>query len=225
MATLTDLKSKIDILLKMSSGSMKMRLNSNTLERAYEAYVFSLCKVAVEQAGGTVTLCGINSGINPATLVFRGAPGYMHSNSQDYCYAYCTLNGKEFEIHLDVQYEGCSGAIHEIDVSIYDHVSANKIRCDGKIPRSDKVIMIFECKFYDRSIVSTDMARSFAGLVQDCKGNILNAFVSNNGTKNLKKYFSNKNNIEPFIDLEAVNQEAEERLIRYIEQKLRKWAI
>ena len=124
-----------------------------------------------------------------------------------------------------VQYEGCSGAIHEIDVSLYDHISAEKIRREGKIPRSDKVIMIFECKFYDRSTVSTDMARGFAGLVQDCKGNKINAFVANNGSENLKKYFSNKSNIEPFTDLDAVNKDAEERFIRVIEQSLRKWAI
>lgn len=225
MATIDDLKRKIDKLLKMSSRAMCLQLNSNTLERAYEAYVFSLCKTAVQRAGGVVTLCGINSGANPPTLVFRGSPGYMYSKSQDYCYAYCELNGKEFEIHLDVQYEGCSGAVHEIDVSVYDHAAADKIRETGSIPKSDKVIMIFECKFYDKSIVSTDEARGFAGLVQDCRGNKVNAFVANNGSDNLKKYFSNKNNIEPFTDLDAANKGAEDRFIRVIEQSLRKWAI
>lgn len=225
MARVADIKRKIDTLLTVSASGIKLKLNSNTLDRAYEAYIFSLCKVAVERAGGTVNLRGIISGGTPTTLVFRGAPGHMHSSAQDYCYAYCELNGKEFEIHLDVQYGGSSGALHEIDVSIYDHKSAENIRRTGNIPKSDKLIMMFECKFYDTSIVSTNVARAFAGLVQDCRGNRVNAFASNNGSDNLKRYFSNKNNIEPFIDLDSTNVNAEERFIRVIEQALRKWAI
>ena len=225
MATVADIKRKIDTLLTVSASGMKLQLNSNTLDRAYEAYIFSLCKVAVERAGVTVNLRGIKSRGTPKTLVFRGAPGYMDSLAQDFCYAYCELNGKEFEIHLDVQYEGCSSALHEIDVSVYEHESAEKIRNTGKIPKSDKLIMMFECKFYDKSIVSTNVARAFAGLVQDCRGNKVNAFASNNGSDNLKKYFSNKYNIEPFIDLDSTNVNAEGRFIRVIEQALRKWAI
>ena len=34
---------------------------------------------------------------------------------------------KAFEIHLDVQYEGSSGAIHEVDVSLFDHVAADRV--------------------------------------------------------------------------------------------------
>lgn len=225
MPTINDLKRKIDDLLQLSLNAMQIQLNSNTLERAYEAYVFSLCKVAVEKAGGTVKLRGATGSASPKTIVFRGAPGQMYSTAQDFCYAYCRLNGKEFEIHLDVQYEGCSGAVHEIDVSVYDHAAAEKIRQKKEVPKSDKLIMIFECKFYDGSEVSTNMARGFAGLVQDCKGNKVNAFVANKGSVNLKKYFSNKSNIEPFTDLDAVNGDVEERFVRVMEHSLRKWAI
>lgn len=225
MASTKDIESKIDDLLQLSVRKMTKKFNSNRLDSLYEAYVFSLCKKAVEKANGTVILRGIKSGDNPATLVLRGSPGYMHSTNQDYCYAYCKLNGKEFEIHLDVQYEGNSGAVHEVDISVYDHKAAEKIRSEKSIPKSDKVIMVFECKFYVKSIVSTDMARGFVGLVHDCKGNKVNAFVANNGSDNLKRYFSNKQNIEPFTDLDAANENAEDRFIRVLEQDLRKWAI
>lgn len=40
----------------------------------------------------------------------------MASTTQDFCYINCELNGKCFEIHLDVQYEGTSGATHEIEL-------------------------------------------------------------------------------------------------------------
>src|SRR5260370_30983718 len=115
MASLDELKQVIDNLLGLSSASQLLSLNSNTCERAYEAYVLSLCALAVRKAGGTATLTGINSGPNPAIVVFRGAPGDMASRAQDFCYMDCTLCRKRFEIHVDVVYEGQSGASHEID--------------------------------------------------------------------------------------------------------------
>lgn len=225
MATKADIETKIDRLLTLGKKVLTLKLNSDTIERAYEVYIFSLCKKAVEMAGGTVWLKGMKSVGPKKTVIFRGAPGNMASDAQDFCYAECELNGKEFEIHVDVQYEGTSGATHEIDVSIYDHGTAAKVRTCGKIPKTNKLLLIFECKFYTRSMPSTGLARGFAGLVKDCPSNKLSAFVANNGSVNLKKYFSNKGNLEPFVDLDPSNKAAEDRFLRSIEQTLRKWAI
>jgi len=226
MATIDEMKREIATLLRIPEVRTGLQLNSNTIERAYEAYILALCKKAVIEAGGNATLRGINSGDNPNPIVFRGAPGDMSSRDQDFCYVYCELNEKEFEIHLDVQYEGSSGASHEIDVSIYNSASAETVRNTRRLPKTNNnLLMTFECKFYTRSIPSTGLARGFAGLVKDCSSNRLNAFVSNNASQNLKKYFSNKNNLEPFVDLDPVNQSSEDRFVRTIEQALRKWAI
>lgn len=225
MAVKDDIKDEVDKLLGLAAKSLKMKLNSDTVERAYEAYIFSLCKKAVEEAGGTATLTGIKTGANPKTVILRGAPGNMASETQDYCYINCELNGKYFEIHLDVQYEGTSGATHEMDVSIFDHASAEKIRDRGKLPKTNKLLAIIECKFYTYSTPSTGLARGFAGLVKDCPSNRLSVFAANNGSTNLKKYFSNKGNLEPFVDLDPSNKAAEDRFLRNIEQTLRKWAI
>uniref|UniRef100_UPI003FEE469D hypothetical protein n=1 Tax=Parasutterella excrementihominis TaxID=487175 RepID=UPI003FEE469D len=94
----------------------------------------------------------------------------------------------EFEIHVDVQYEGSSGASHEIDVSIYDHVSAEAVRSNGGLPRSSKLIMAIECKFYMPSVPNAALGRGFVGLVRDYPGTRLNAFVSNKASKNLNKF-------------------------------------
>jgi len=225
MATLNEVKREIASLLSIPNIWTSLRLNSNTIERAYEAYILGLCKKAVIEAGGSAVLRGILSGNDPDPVIFRGSPGDMSSISQNFCYVYCELNGKEFEIHLDVQYEGSSGASHEIDVSIYNYNNAEAVRNSRRLPKTNGLIMIFECKFYTLSIPSTGLARGFAGLVKDCSSNRLNAFVSNNASLNLKKYFSNKSNLEPFVDLDPANKASEDRFIRTVEQALRKWAI
>src|ERR1035438_4205417 len=102
-AELAALKTEITNLLSLSAASQLLKLNSNTCERAFEAYLFSLCCRAVEEAGGTVTMTGIQSGPRPATVVFRGAPGSMASSNQDFVYADCVLGQKKFEIHVDVE--------------------------------------------------------------------------------------------------------------------------
>lgn len=222
--TKNDIKQEINRLLNLASRSQILTLNSDTVERAYEAYIWSLCKRAVEEAGGQAFLTGINLGNNSKKIILRGSPGSMASRMQDFCYIDCQLNGKEFEIHLDVQYEGSSGASHEIDVSIYDHASAEAVRDNGGLPRSGKLIMAIECKFYTASVPSAALGRGFAGLVKDYPGTRLNAFVSNKASKNLDKYFTNKSNIEPFTDLEPGQSAAADRFVRIIEQALRKWS-
>ncbi len=221
--TKDDIKKEIDRLLSTAPSGV-LTLGSDTIERAYEAYIWSLCKRAVEEAGGSAVLKGIVSGCNPQNVVLRGAPGSMASQTKDFCYIECHLEEKKFEIHLDVQYEGTSGAYHEVDVSIYDHASAEAVRASGWMPKSGKLIMVIECKFYTAAVPSTGLGRAFVGLVKDCNGARLNAFVSNKASKNLDKYFTNKANIEPFTDLDPAKDAAADRFVRIIEQALRKWA-
>lgn len=178
MATLTDLRNAIDSLLSLTSTSRLLQLNSNTRERAYEAYVFSLCIEAVNRAGGQVTLIGIQTGANPSTLVFRGGPGSMSSGAQDFCYARCVLGSKVFEVHVDVEYEGNSGAAHEVDVSICESRHCDSVRATGRSPRTNRnLIMLFECKFYTGN-PGVALARTFVGLCNDCSSNQLSGFVS-----------------------------------------------
>jgi hypothetical protein len=80
-----------------------------------------------------------------------GAPGSMASTDQDFVYADCSLNGRRFEIHVDVEYQGSSGALHEIDVSVCDQAHADAVRRNNSTPKmaGNKLIMAFECKFYE----------------------------------------------------------------------------
>ena len=102
------------------------------------------------QAGGTADIYGINSGINPATVVFRGWTGASGSTAQDFAYAQCQLGDQDFEIHVDVQYEGSSGAIHELDVSLYERDAAERVRqAPNLFAKTNKLHGAVECKFYD----------------------------------------------------------------------------
>jgi hypothetical protein len=148
---MADLLNAVSTLLNLPATKQLLQLNSNTCERAYEAYVLSLCMEAVQRAGGTANLRGILSGQNPNPIVFRGAPGSMASTNQDFAYVSCTLRGKRFEIHVDVEYQGTSGASHEIDVSVCDEAHCNAVRQINGTPKADgsRLLMAFECKFYE----------------------------------------------------------------------------
>lgn len=226
MTTLNNLREAINQLLEISALSSLLHLNSNTEERAYEAYIFSLCRQAVINQGGTATLKGINSGDEPTVLVFRGGPGSMSSTSQDFCYANCSLRGKRFEIHVDIEYVGQSNVTHEIDVSIYEHERAELVRNESLSPRTNKpLIGAIECKFYSRSQPGVALARTFVGLITDCSGNKFKAFACNRESPRIEAFLSAKSSApEPFVELTPLNIGCEERFIRFLEQILRKWA-
>lgn len=223
MATLNQLKQAIDSLLGLSASGRLLRLNSNTCERAFEAYVLSLCAEAVRNAGGIATLTGINTGANPTIVVLRGGPGDMASTGQDFCYVDCVLSQKRFEIHADVEYEGQSGASHEIDVSICEASHAQDVRQSGRAPRTNKyLIAAIECKFY-QSTPGVALARTFVGLIKDCSPNRLNAFVSNKTSPGLDSFLSTAWEPKPFTDLTPLNLQAERRFVANVEQVLRQW--
>lgn len=224
MAAKAELKKKIDDLLALSGAHSALQLNADTMARAYEAYVWALCKRAVETFGGQAVLTGINSGPDPRPIVLRGAPGSMSSADQDYCYIDCTLGEKTFEIHLDVQYEGTSKAPHEIDISFCERDSADAVRATGRLPKSAKLIMAVECKFYTAAPPGIAQGREFVGLLSDFPNTRMNAFVSNRAAQNLGKYFANKSRIDPFTNLVPGDPVAENAFVYNIGQALRKWA-
>ncbi|NEN84081.1 hypothetical protein [Paenibacillus elgii] len=223
MTTLTDLKNSIDNIFSISSTRKILQLNSNTRERAFEAYVFSLCALAVRKAGGKATLKGINTGLNPTVVVFRGSPGQMWSDAQDFCFLTCELNNKKFEVHVDVTYEGQTGANHEIDVSICAEQHANQVRKNRRAPKTNKpLIAAMECKFYD-STPGVSLVRTFIGMLRDCPSNQFNGFIANKSTGGIEKFLS-KGWAKSFTDLSPLDKAAEDRFINNLEQALRQWS-
>ncbi len=222
---LAELVNAVNTLLNLPAAQQLLSLNSNTCERAFEAYVLSLCVEAVRRAGGTAQLRGILSGSNPNPVVFRGAPGSMASRNQDFAFARCELRGKRFEFHLDVEYQGSSGALHEIDVSACDEDHAQAVRNTNGMPKTEgkKLLMAFECKFYENT-PGVDLGRTFVGLISDCGTLRLKAFVANLPSDKLGLYFSKNSRPQPFLGLVPIDVASEERFISNVEQELRRWA-
>lgn len=224
MTSITDLENAIDNLLSLSSTGTILHLNSHTPERAFEAYIFSLCSKAVKNLGATATLTGSQSGPNPSIVIFRGSPGNIWSTSQDFCYLDCTLNDKSFEVHVDVTYEGRSGANHELDVSIYSKAQADTARSHRVFPKMQKsLIGAIECKFYT-STPGVSLARTFVGLLTDCSsGKKFKAFISNQATDGLKKFLST-GPARSFTDLSPLDVSSEDRFVKNLEQFLLEWS-
>jgi len=224
VATLNDLRAAITQLLGFPSVPSVLQLNSNTRERAFECYVFALVLRAVRQAGGTVELQGILSGPNPNPLVFRGGPGHLGSRAQDFCYARCSLNGRDFEVHADVAYLGSSGASHEIDVSLCDRSVADAVRQNpGLLPNTRGLRAAIECKFYD-SQLGTALGRTFVGLVDDCGRVVVKTFVTNGRSAPLAAYFSKASRPEVFFEVSPLIAGSRDRFAGVVEQALRRWA-
>ena len=224
MATLNDLRTAVSGILALPTVPSILQLNSNTRERAFEAYVFSLVVQAVRQAGGSVELRGVNSGANPNPLVFRGAPGYMGSTAQDFCFARCTLNNREFEIHVDVTYVGRSGATHEVDVSIYDRAAADAVRQNPAVqPSTRSLRAAFECKCYDSNL-GTALGRAFVGLVSDCGQLKARKFVTNGQSQGLARYFSKSGGPQIYFQVSPIIADNADRFVHNVEQTLRQWA-
>jgi hypothetical protein len=222
---LAALRTAIMSLLALPATGRLLQLNSNTCERAYEAYIFSLCCEAVRRAGGTVQLTGIQSGPSPTPVVFRGAPGSMASRDQDFAYASCSLRGKRFEVHVDVEYEGSSRVLHEVDVSMCDGNHADTVRATRAAPKATGrgLLMAFECKFYE-STPGVSLGRTFVGLISDCGSLRLRGFAANLLSDKLRQYFSKSSRPQPFLGLNPTDPESEDRFIRSVEQELRRWA-
>jgi hypothetical protein len=222
MATVQDLVDAVDQLLNLSATRTALQLNRPTRERAFEAYVFSLVLRAVRQAGGTVEIKAILSGTNPNPIVFRGAPGQMSSTAQDFAYARCVLAGYAFEVHVDVEYLGSSGATHEVDVSIYNADGADRTRMFGALPGVRYLYGAVECKFYD-STLGTALGRAFVGLVDDCGALQVKCFATNGQSNGLARYFTQGRRPQPFFELSPLRPAVESRFVGHVEQALRKW--
>ena len=227
MATLFELSNAVIALLDLPAVPAVLQLNSPTRERAYEAYLLGLLVQAVRQIGGSATITGIKSGANPTVVVLRGNVGRLGSKAQDFAYVECQLAKETFEIHVDVQYTGASLAIHEIDVSLYDHSMAARIRDspsgENKLPTTAKLRGAVECKFYDKDL-GTSLGRTFVGLVADCGGLQLKIFATNGSHEGLANYFGPDSRPMPFFNLSPTNASAEADCISWMASELRKWA-
>ena len=164
------------------SGSLN---SASAAEDLYEAYVWALVLNAARQEGFGVTYS--NSKGQPVTqFIFRTSPGSIYSAAQPYTFARLDFPGcPPLEAHVGIYVSGRSQVAHECDVAVVHRSEAMTCRQNMVHPRSSKVLLAVECKFYSANL-PIDLARSFLGLTEE----IFQAdryFVSNTSSRSVTK--------------------------------------
>ena len=220
MATLAELESAIDTLLKHPLGIQQYHLFRKVQGKVYEAYVFGLCLRAVRELDVNPVLRGIKGSPNP--FVFRGGPGQIHSKFRNYGFAQFRLGKRLFEIHTGVIFSGNSRMTHEIDVCIMRGEDAKRCRFEPNDPQPASLIGCWECKFYAGTL-RKESGRSFVGLMDDMGTKArLTGFCSNSDHLQLRAYFQPRRRPHPHFHLTPLDRSNENIFVNQIKGELKK---
>ena len=176
----------------------------------YEAYVWTLVLEAARRQGATIRLM-TRSGNLATHFHFRTSPTSIFSTLNDYCHAELHFpSAPVLEAHVGIYVSGKSKVNHECDVAVLDQDEANTCRGQSVHPRSSKVLLAIECKYYLSSSLGVDLGRSFLGLIDDIYTNG-RFFVSTQNTGSVDKLFS-RHKKEFEIGLSPLTPDEEVRL-------------
>ena len=176
----------------------------------YEAYVWTLVLEAASRQGATIRLM-TRSGNLATHFHFRTSPTSIFSTLHDYCHAELRFPlAPVLEAHVGIYVSGKSKVNHECDVAVLDQDEANTCRDQSVHPRSSKVLLAIECKYYLSSSLGVNLGRSFLGLIDDIytDGRF---FVSTQNTGSVDKLFS-RHKKEFEIGLSPLTPDEEVRL-------------
>lgn len=189
----------------ISSGTVA----ASALPDVFEAYVLTLVIRAARDEGAAVSFKDRFG--NPATsLTLRTSPGYIYSTVRNYTHCLIEFNGRPaLEAHTGIKVAGKSGVLHEFDVALLDRAEAENCRLNSVSPRSSRVLVGVECKFYT-SALQLHLARGFVGLVADISTKSP-FFVSNTSSTSVDKLLSHrvKNGWERDISPTCKNSEVD----------------
>lgn len=189
-----------------SAISSSLTSSSDTSD-IFEAYVFSLILEAAQTEGATITYRDVR-GNTPRDFIFRTSPGYIFSTAQNYTHAIILFpNMAPLEVHVGVRVVGKSGVLHECDVAVIEQIEAETCRQRQVPPRSSKVRIAVECKFYSTPL-QLHLARAFIGLTTDLSV-IKPIFVSNSSSDSLEKLLTGRDrdwehNLVPSASVEVM---------------------
>jgi hypothetical protein len=176
----------------------------------YECYIWSLVLEAARREGATIRLM-TRYGVPATSFYFRTSPSSIFSTAHDYCHAEIGFpRAPVLEAHIGIYVSGKSRVNHECDVAVVYQDEANTCRANNVHPRSSKVLMSVECKYYLSSTLGVDLGRSFLGLIDDIytDGRF---FVSTQNAGSVDKLFS-RHRKEYEIGLSPLTPDREARL-------------
>jgi len=177
-----------DIQSTLGSAISPSLTSASNISDIFEAYVFCLLLEAASTEGANISYRDV-LGRTPSTFVFRTSPGYIYSKRQPYTHAVIYFPGKPaLEAHVGVRVVGKSKVLHECDVAVIEQIEADICREREVPPRSTKVLIAVECKFYSTTL-QLNLARSFIGLTTDLSAK-QPFFVTNNSSQSVEKLLS-----------------------------------
>jgi hypothetical protein len=163
---------------------------ATSLPDIFEAYVLTLIIRAARTEGGVVTYIG-RDGFPASALLLRTSPGLIYSTAKNYTHAVIAFaNRPALEAHTGIKVAGKSGVLHEMDVAVLERAEAENCRRNSVSPRSSKVVLGAECKFYS-SALQLHLARGFLGLINDVSVKSP-FFVTNTNSTSVEKLLSHR---------------------------------
>ena len=189
------MKSNDELLREINSTLGNTVYPSHTPHTAtsdvFEAYAFAIIVEAARREGANVTFLNVDGSPATPVFIFRTSPSYVHTETQNYSYALIEFPGKPpLEAHVGIYVEGKSKLMHECDVAVLTSSEAYMCRRHHVLPRSSKVKLAVECKFY-AGAVPLGLARSFLGLGLDLSTKN-HYFVVNNESANASELLKQK---------------------------------
>jgi hypothetical protein len=134
----------------------------------YEAYIWSIVIEAARNKGATITFKDVKGRQVTSEFYFRSSPSELWWNSHDYCHAEIDFDGcPTLEAHTGIYVAGRSNVRHECDVAVLQKSEADICRSNHVLPRSSKVTLAIECKYYVNSKPGLALARGFLGLREE----------------------------------------------------------
>jgi hypothetical protein len=163
---------------------------ASALPDIFEAYILALVIRAAKTEGAAVTYVS-RDGKPAALLLLRTSPGLIYSTAKNYTHAVIAFtNRPALEVHTGIKVAGKSGVLHELDVAVLERAEAENCRRNSVSPRSAKVVLGAECKFYS-SPLQLHLARGFLGLLNDVSVKS-SFFVTNTNSTSVEKLLSHR---------------------------------
>lgn len=163
---------------------------TNSLPDIFEVYVLTLVIRAAGAEGAKISyIC--RDGSAATSMIIRTSPGLIYSTVKNYTHAVIDFpNRPALEAHVGIKVAGKSGVLHELDVAVLERAEAENCRRNSVSPRSTKVLVGIECKFY-ASALKLHLARGFIGLVNDLSAKSP-FFVTNTNSASVEKLLSHR---------------------------------
>jgi hypothetical protein len=154
----------------LGSGALPQATVADKGYDLYEAFLLGLVVSAGRDVLGSQSVWYETAGIGRTADVrrLRTSPGAIHtSHLHGYTHAVMQIDAnRRLEAHLGIYVSGRSNVPHEADIALLDGDEANRARLDNVEPKSNKLLVALEAKYYAGTL-PLSLGREYVGLHAD----------------------------------------------------------